>query len=277
MRTIKHGIINFNMVAIPVAVAGVKTSTHEPDFRTLHEKCGTPIKQHRHCPECFMDLEPEDLVKGYEVSKNTFIRFTQEEIDSAHSDRGTTIDLHKFVKASDLTEFYIKGVDKVYWLVPPENPKIAEKYGLLYQCLAEAKKAAVGTESLWGKEYPCLVVPAPGARALQLIVMHLYEDMVPVDFEVPVPGREEKKLAKELIDAQTEDFDPEFDLATEERERIHELIASRVAGEDLPDFGQPVEQEEVDLMGALRASVDKIEKNKTKTKVAPKKKVTARK
>jgi DNA end-binding protein Ku len=260
MRTIVHGVINFGMVAIPVGVCGVRSTKLEPKFTTLHQ-CGTPIKQDKHCPSCESEVFPELLMKGYEITKGEFLVFTQDEIASVSSDRDKTIDLSKFVKANEITPERVKAV---YWLSPPENPELAEKYGLLYQSLAESKKIGIGVESLWGKQAPCAVVPVTAdGRGLQLWVLHLDQDMIPLDFDVPVPGREEKKLAKVLIEAQSAEFDPAKDLETSERKRVHALIAARLENEDLPVFGSPKEtQDEVDLMGALRESVAGVEARK---------------
>jgi DNA end-binding protein Ku len=267
MRTIVNGIVNFGMVAIPVAVCGVKTDKHKPSFSTLHSECGHRISLLTKCNSCEKELfaDDHDLVKGYEVTKDQFVVFTQEELDTVASDRDKTIDLAKFVKANEITP---DRVEKMYWLAPPENPTLAEKYGLLYQSLAETKRVGIGVQSLWGRETPCAVVPVSAqGRGLQLWVLHLAEDMLPLDFEVPVPGREEKKLAKQVIEAQTGDFNPVEDLVTQDRARINALIAARVDNEELPVFGEPDKQQDtVDLMGALRESVDAIEKKKVVAK-----------
>lgn len=272
MRTIVNGVVSFGMVAIPVSIAGVKTSKNEPNFRTLHEKCKTPINEVKRCLEC--DVDADEVVKGFEITKGEYAVFTAEELASITSDRDKTINLTKFIRASDIKPFM---VDSTYWLVPPDNAKLAEKYGLLYQSLAEMKKVGLGTESLWGKEKPCVVVPNqdfPTGGVLQLWTLHLYEDLVEPDFAAPIPGREEKKLAKTLIEAQSADFDPTVDLATETRTRMNELIAARIDEKPLPEFGKPQEKEQdTNLMEALRASVAEIEERKkpSRKKVAAKK------
>lgn len=272
MRTIVNAIISFDLVAIPVAVSGAVSSKNEPKFRTLHEKCGTPIRQDNVCPAC--GEIAFETVKGYEVAKNQFLHFTPDEIASVSSDRDNTIELRKFVKAADITA---RHVTKQYWLVPPQNEKLAEKYGLLYQSLAEMKKAGLGTESLWGTEHPCAIRASTAYPALELCILHLAEDLVEPDFVPAIPGREEKSMAKFLIDSKSGDFDPEKDLVSVSRQRTQELISARLEGADLPQYGAPAEHaEEVDLMGALRASVEKIEKKKAKTNSAKKRKAATK-
>ncbi len=271
MRTIVNAVISFDLVAIPCAVAGTMSSTKEPKFRTLHT-CGEQVKQSVTCPACEMGAEGATL-KGYEVAKGQFITFTSEELEGPG--RSPNIELTKFVLASKIPDLM---VDKTYWLVPPENEKLAEKYGLLYQTLAETKKAGVGSQSLWGKESPCAIRANRDFHAgvLQLDLLHLYEDLVLPDFNAPIPGREAKKLAKDLIELKSGEFDPESDLISGARWRVQQMISARMEDKELPVFESPEEKPEVDLMGALRASVEKIEKNKTKTKTAPKKKVVAK-
>lgn len=261
MRTIVNAVISFRMVTIPVAVAGTVTGTKEPKFRTLHKKCGTPINQLNRCSVCEEDAE--ETVKGYEIAKNQFLHFTEEEIESVSSDKSNIIRLSKFVKVADIKPTMIV---KSYWLAPPSEPVLAENYGLLYQVLAETKKCALGVETLWGTEHPCMVRASTEHPALQLSLLHLYEDLIEPDFVPEIPGREAKSMAKRIIDDMSQDFDPETDLVSVHRVRIQEMVAARVEKKDLPQYGAATPQETNDLMESLREEVAKIEKKKTTAK-----------
>ena len=271
MRTIVNAVISFKMVAIPVAVAGTMSSTKEPKFKTLHS-CGEPVKQSVTCPAC--EEEVLDTLKGYEVAKGQFVTFTPEELEG--EGRDPNIELTKFVLASKIPQLM---VEKTYWLVPPENEKLAEKYGLLYQTLAETKKAGIGSQSLWGKETPCVVRPNSDFHkgVLQLDILHLNEDLIEPDFSAPIPGREEKKMAKLIIDAMTDEFDPETDLISEHRWKVQQMISARMEDKELPVFEKREEKQEVDLMGALKASVEEIEKKKVKANGGKQRKAVAKK
>lgn len=291
MKTIRSAVISFELVAIPVGVASVKSSTKEPTFKTLHT-CGTPVEVRTAkniaskketetsttgdqsivwCPGC--DEEADETLRGYEYAKGQFIHFTQDELDAIKPEREATIELTKFVRVADIRQVMVSST---YWLIPSDNPKLAEAYGLLYQSLAETKKAGFGFQALWGKEHPCVIVPNqdyPTGGVLQMLVLELNDDLIPPDFSAPIPGREAKRLAKQIIDSKTGEFDPSKDLVSKTRQRLEAMIAARIEGQELPAAPSVVTQEaSTDLMDALKRSYEEVQEKKT-----PKKKPAAEK
>src|SRR5919205_3008293 len=101
MRTIWNGSISFGLVNIPIGLA-VATQRAEIAFRTLHRECGTPIKQKRWCPLHERDVEPDELVKGWEVSKGHFLMVEDGELESIALQRSQSIEIVRFVELAEV-------------------------------------------------------------------------------------------------------------------------------------------------------------------------------
>lgn len=263
MKSFRNAVINFGMVTIPVGLGSV--TKPEQGFRTLHN-CGTPVKEQKWCPNEEKLVEPEELVKGFEYAKGQFVTFTEDELAELMPPRDPTVKIKKFVRITDIKPTMI--ADK-YWLIPNDLPRLAEAYGTLYQALAETKRAGLGSHSLWGKEHPCAIVPIQdyiSGGVLQMQVFHVFEDVIVPDFSAPIPGREEKKMAKQIIEMGSGDLDEPNDLVSESRTRLQQMISARLEGKEIPAAPAPAPAPEVDLMDALKQTYDEIQEKKVATK-----------
>jgi len=101
MRTIWNGSISFGLVNIPVGLApATKPAARQSDiaFRTLHRECGTPIKQKRWCPTHEREVEPDELGKGWEVSKGQFVIVEDADLEAiSQHDNSRAIEITRFV------------------------------------------------------------------------------------------------------------------------------------------------------------------------------------
>lgn len=285
MRNIKSGIIAFGSLPIPIGIGSTVSDVKEPSFTKIHDKCHTPVevrvaqagKQEPAksttgntttvwCPFC--NTEAGTVVKGYEVSKGKFVAFSEEELDAVNAESDTTITLKKFVKA---TQIHPVMINKIYWLIPSDTPILAKGYSVLYQALAETKTVGIGSQTLWGKEHPCAiipnqdytVVPTPPGGTLQMLTLHVAEDLIPPDFSAGIPGRAEKKLAKDIIASMMGELVPSEDLVSGTRERMLELIAAKIEGREAAIEKKPQPEPVDDVMAALQASYKAVQKRKT--------------
>ena len=114
MRTIWNGSISFGLVNIPIGLA-LATQRSDVAFRTLHRECGTPIKQKRWCPFHEREVEPDELVKGWEVAKGEFVIVEESDLESVALQRSQSIEILRFVKLEDVDPVYF---DRTYYLAP---------------------------------------------------------------------------------------------------------------------------------------------------------------
>src|SRR5438445_3106397 len=207
MRTIWNGSLSFGLVNIPIGLA-LATQRTDVAFRTLHRECGTPIKQKRWCPHHEREVEPEELVKGWEVAKGEFVIVEESDLESVALQRSQSIEILRFVKLADVDPVYF---DRTYYLAPSSADAARRPYVLLLRAMQETGMAAVGKFVLWGKENLCLI-RAQG-ETLALETLFFVDDVRnKAEIEEAVAATETKaaelQLAGQVIDSLVGDWNP---------------------------------------------------------------------
>jgi len=254
MRTIWNGSINFGLVNIPIGLA-VAQQRKDISFRTLHRECGTPIKQKRWCPKHERDVEPEELVKGWEFSKGQFVIVEESDLEAVALQRSQAIEIDRFVPLAEVDPIYF---DRTYYLAPADADAQRRPYLLLLEAMKKTELGAVGKFVLWGKENLCLIRPLGDALALE--TLFFAEDIRSRD-EIDEAMGETKKVAKaelemavQLVDNLKGSFDPE-DWKNDYREQLRAMLEAKLEGKEItvpePAATAPV----IDLMDALKQSV----------------------
>src|SRR5213075_774213 len=137
MRTIWNGSLSFGLVTIPVGLApATKPKARQSDvsFRTLHRECGTPIKQKRWCPFHERDVEPDELVKGWEVAKGEYVLVEEADLESVALQRSQSIEILRFVQLEDVDPMYF---DRTYFLAPGGAAAQRKPYVLLLRAMEQ--------------------------------------------------------------------------------------------------------------------------------------------
>jgi DNA end-binding protein Ku len=260
MRTTWNGSISFGLVNIPVGLAPATTSSarqSDVSFRLLHRECLQPIKQKRWCPVHDVEVGPDELVRGWEISKGQFVPIEDDELEALEQrDTSKVIEITSFVPENEVDPVYY---DRTYYLVPAGTEAQRRPYALLAQAMREEGVAGVGSFVLAGKEKLCLIRPKGDALALE--TLFVAEDVKGQDeIDEAVAGtsvkKEELQLAKQLIGGLEASFDPS-ELKSDYRTSLRELLEAKAAGYDLapPEDEEPVDAPVIDLMEALKASV----------------------
>jgi DNA end-binding protein Ku len=255
-RAIAGATISFGLVSIPVKLYSATQPSAGVSFNLLHAKCGTRVKQQYVCPRDNNELVPrEDMVKGYEIEKDTYVTFTPDELKALEERATETIDIAQFVPVSAIDPVYF---DKPYYLSAEKGGEKA--YMLLAEAMRESGRAALARYAARGKQYLVMVRPTtekPGGLVLQQL---LYSDEVRPLAEVPLPDVEvrepELKLARQLIDQiAAETFEPTL-YHDDVRERIQADIKRKMEGQDIATSApEPQPARIIDLMEALKASL----------------------
>jgi DNA end-binding protein Ku len=254
-RPIWSGAISFGLVNVPVKLySAVNRKTVR--FNQLNGKTGHRIAQKRVDPTTGEEVAYDDIVKGYELTKDRYVLITQEELDALDPERTRTIDIEDFVDLEDIDPVYY---DHPYYLVPDKGAEKA--YGLLLDAMREAGKVAIARVVLRSKEQLVAIRPAPGG-VLMMETMIFADEVVNPDSIEELPDEEEirasdreLKMARQLIDSLSSDFEPEK-YHDEYREKVLELIERKAAGEEIavqPEAPEPTKVP--DLMAALEASL----------------------
>src|SRR3954452_13397387 len=282
MRTTWNGSISFGLVTIPVGLApATKPAARQSDiaFRQLHRECGTPIRQKRWCPVHDREVETDEIVKGWEISKGEFVLIEDADLEAIEQrDTSRSIDISRFVQLEDVDPIYF---DRTYFLVPAGAEAQRRPYRLLTEAMRQANVAALGRFVLAGKEKLCLIRPMGEALALETLFVH--EDVKDhAEIDEAVAGAEVKKpeldLAKQIIASLEAPFEPE-ELRSEYRESLRELLEAKLDGVEVEVPVAEAPTPVIDLMEALKASVAAASKKPApeKKKAAPRKRAAASK
>jgi DNA end-binding protein Ku len=256
-RAIAGGTISFGLVSIPVKLYSATQASAAVSFNLLHEKCGSRLKQQYICPRDNEIVGRNDMVKGYEFSKDQYVTFSTEELKALEEKATQTIDIAEFVPLNKIDPVYF---DKAYYLGPEKGGEKA--YMLLAQAMRDSGLSALARYAARGKQYLVLLRPTvdePGGLVMQQLLyadeVRPFSDVVMPDAEVREP---ELKLAKQLIEQITsQTFDP-TQYEDDVRKRIHDDIQRKVEGQDI-STSEPAQEPAriIDLMEALKASLGK--------------------
>ena len=287
MRTTWNGSISFGLVSIPVGLApATKPAARQSDvsFRQLHRECMTPIKQKRWCEVHDREVGRDEIVKGWEVSKGEFVVVEDADLEAIMEiDDSKAIEITRFVDASDVDPVYF---DRTYYLAPARETAAQRPYVLLLRAMQDTGKAALGRFVRQGSEHLCLIRPKGDTLALE--TMFLAEDVnSQAEIEEAVGDNKVKDaelgLARQVIDSLAGEFDP-AELTSQYRQNLRQMLEAKLDGQEITR-PEPVEEETpvVDLMEALKRSVEEVQDKKPakKTRAASKggsrKRVAARK
>jgi DNA end-binding protein Ku len=250
-RSVGSGTISFGLVSIPIKLY-TATSPQSVGFNFVHQKCGGRVKMQYTCPLDNEVVERKDLIRGFEVAKDKFITFTEDELKKLEGERSDRLDIVEFVPEGSIDFTYIEST---VFLGPGKGGDRA--YALLSDAMSRTNRVAIGRYGARGKEQLVMLRPYKGG-----IVMHqvYYADEVrsmdDVEYSTNVPFKPvEQELADKLIEQLSADkFSPEK-YRDEYRERVRGAIEQKAAGIEVT---APVEQPQaqiIDLFEALKRSL----------------------
>ena len=265
-RALLSASLSFGLVTIPVKLyTAVKSKSVA--FHLLHQPDGSRIQEHLYCPVDKKEVSRDEIVKGYEVSRDRYVQITDEELKGMEEEANRNVEIQEFVPLEAIDPVYF---EKTYYLGPD---KAGEKpYRLLAEALKQRNRGAVAKFTMRGKEHLGLVRPADEDH-LVLDVMY-YADEVKNIHEIEVPSAKikegELKLAQQLIDGLSNDkWQPEKYHDTY-RERVLELIKKKEKGQKVlaPSPVPQGQAQVIDLMDALKKSLGRRARGKSKPRAA---------
>ncbi|MBS4199416.1 Ku protein [Bacillus sp. FJAT-49732] len=272
MHTMWKGSISFGLVNIPIKLHAA-IEDKDVKFRSLHEKCHTPIKYEKICPSCERELDIKEIVKGYEISKGQFVIVEEDELQELSNATGEkAVEMIDFIKLNEIDPIYF---NRSYYMSPDGGG--VKAYGLLRKALTLSEKVGIAKIMIRSKEQ--LAVIRVYKDTLVMETIH-YPDEVRKASDVPNVPVEDQVTKKEidtailLIDQLTTTFQPE-NYEDEYRNKVLQLIEAKRNGKELVTVKEKETAAPMtDLMAALQASIDRtkpVSKQPAKRKRATKK------
>jgi DNA end-binding protein Ku len=256
------GYLKISLVNIPVRVFPATDAAATISFNQLHRECRTRIQQKRWCPTCQVEVPNTDLVKGYEFEKGQYVVLEEEDVAKVRPASTRVINVVQFAEASAIDPVY---VERPYYLAPDGNVA-AEAFAVMREGMAG--KAAIGKLALYGREY--LVAIQPRDNGLVMYTMRHASEvraMSSIDELKTVPAKikpDEVKLARQVIGS----FESEGDLSQyrdEYQDELRKIIDAKIAGEEIVTPEEEAPPKVVNLMDALRQSLERVSATKKRT------------
>jgi len=256
------GFLKISLVNIPIRVFPATDSAATISFNQLHRECQTRIQQKRWCPKCECEVPLSDVVKGYEFEKGRYVVMDEEDLSKVRPESTRVIDLVQFTPVESIDPIF---VERPYYLAP-DGQMAQEAFAVMREGMKG--KAGIGKLALYGREY--LVAVQPKDKGLVMYTMRRANEirsMDAIDELSGVPSKvkpEEIKLAKQVIS----NFEGEFNLADHAdayQEELQRIIDAKIAGEEIVATTEEAPPKVVNLMDALRQSLDRVSTGKKKT------------
>lgn len=262
MRPLWKGAISFGLVYVPVKMYAA-TEKKNVKFNYLHEKCKTPVQYRRYCPYCDTEINNEEIVRGYEYEKGKYVVMKDEDFESLPVEGSRSINIVDFVDLTDIDPLYF---EKGYYLAPGEGGQ--KVFELLKKSMQETGKVAVAKVVIRNKESLAAIRVAEGVLSISTM---FYPDEVrkpqgipELDYQVEIHDNE-LKMAVSLINNLSAAFQPEK-YTDDYRQQLLEVIQAKIAGEEVETVPTAQTEKVVDLMSALKASIDLAQKERDNNK-----------
>ena len=256
------GYLKISLVNIPVRVFPATDSAATISFNQLHRECQTRIQQKRWCPRCEVEVPNSDLVKGYEFEKGRYVVVDEDDLAKVRTESTRVINLVQFTEAKAIDPIYL---ERAYYLAP-DGAVAAEAFAVMREGMQG--KAGVGKVALYGREY--LVAIQPRGKGLVMHTLRHASEIRSMDAidelsDVTAKAKpEEMKLARQVI----QNFEGELDMSEyrdEYQEELKRIIDTKIAGEEIVEKEEEAPPKVVNLMEALRKSLDRVSSEKKKT------------
>jgi DNA end-binding protein Ku len=271
------GYLKISLVNIPIKVFPATDTGATLSFNQLHAECRTRIQQKRWCPHCEREVPNTDIVKGYEFEKGRYVVVGDEDVEKVRVESTRVINLERFTDGNAIDAIYL---ERPYYLAP-DGQVAKEAFAVIREGMKG--KAGIGKVALYGREY--LVKVEPRERGLIMYTLrHANEirSMNAIDELADVPEAvkpDEMKLARQVIGTFEGDLDFEA-YRDEYQEGLREIIDAKISGREIVAQEVEAPPKVVNLMDALRKSLDTISAKKplrasAGTRMGPRKRARA--
>jgi DNA end-binding protein Ku len=251
-RAIKNLDISLGLAVIPVQLF-TATSSQGVAFHLLHSKCGSRIQMRLECP-IHGPVPREETVRGYEISKDEYVRFEPDELKALEEASSSALVIDSFVPEGAVDPVYFEDT---YYLGAGKNGD--RGYRVLVQALQETKRVAVGTFTWRGKTTPIVIrVHQDGLLLQRLYFADEVQNAAEIDRGAePKIRDQERTLAERLIsELSGTEFHPE-NYEDEYRKRVLKAIEQKVAGQEIQRLEVAARPPTTDLVATLKASLER--------------------
>ena len=255
-HSVWKGSLSFGLLTIPIRLFTAARS-ERMNLHQIHQECKTRLRQPLYCPTCERNVERSEVIKGYEHDDSQYVLIEDEELKKITPRSGRTMEIVAFVKEEQIDPIYF---DSSYFAMPEKDSEKA--YALLLKALEDRNRVAIATVTMHQREYTVFI--RPRGHGLTVHTMFFENEIRHVEGYGKIDENillkpQEIKLAEQLVETLSEDFEPSQYHDTFQ-ENLKALIESKQKGrafveEPKAGRGAPV----IDMMEALKRSVRQSE------------------
>lgn len=269
MRAIWKGHIQFSLVTIPVRIYNAIDSGKTISFNLLSKEGHNPVSYDKKDKVTGKSLRTEDIIKGYQYEPGQYVIIEAEDFEKVKLKSEKVIEIEGFVNRDEVHPTLFETP----YFIGPDGDVAAKTYGLLSETLKQTGKIAVGKVVLRDRETPLLMAPHEGGILMYKLrypseVQSIRE--VPQLLEVKA-DKDQLKLAKTLVDSMTKKFS-QLEMKDNYYEKLKSIIDAKIQGKEVVSVSEEAPKV-VDIMTALKASIDAAKKPMEKAKGSAGKKV----
>jgi DNA end-binding protein Ku len=265
-RAYWKGYLKLSLVSCPIALFPATSEREKISFHQLHKQTGNRIKYKKVDAETGREVEADDIVKGYEVSKGEYIELEPEELDAIALESTRVIEIETFVPKADIDELYLNSP---YYIVP-EGEVGQQAFAVIREAIRKEGMVALGKVVFTSREHVIAIEPR-GKGLMGVILRYPYEVRSEKtyfdDIENEKIPKDMLELASHIVDTKRGEFDPS---AFEDRyeDALKALLRKKQKGEKIEPAKEERPSNVINLMEALRQSVSAEKKGGERRKGA---------
>lgn len=245
-------VISFGLVAIPISLF---TATQDNDihFNQLHENDLERIKYKKVCGHCGKEVTTKDIIKGYQYDDNRYVVITDDDVENIKTEKEKSLQIIHFAQLNQISPVYY---EKTYQAVPELGGEKA--FELLRASLMSEQKIAIGKTVMGTKDTLLAIIPRDDGI---LVSKMFFQDEIKAlskEYSKPEVSNVELEMAKKLINSMDIPFNPAA-YKDEYQEKLKKLIETKITGKDIVSPKEENLNNVINLMDALKASIEKVE------------------
>ena len=251
-RAYWKGYLRLSLVSCPIQLFPATSESEKIRFHQLNRETGNRVRYRKVDEETGEEVSQEEIMKGYEAEKGSYIELTQEELEAAAIESTRMIDIEEFVPEKEIDELYINNP---YYIVP-DGEVGAQAFAVIREAIKQEGMVALGRVVFTSREHVIALKPR-GKGLVGITLRYPYEVRKEDDYFDDVPDEKVTKdmlqLAKHIVDSKTGHFKPDkFEDRYEEA--LKDLLKKKQHGEriEVPKNREP--SKVINLMDALRRS-----------------------
>jgi DNA end-binding protein Ku len=253
-RAYWKGYLKLSLVSCPIALYPATSEREKISFNQLNKETGNRIRYRKVDAETGDDVEQSNIIKGYEVAKGQYIELAPEELEAVAIDSKRTIDIDEFVPKSQIDELYIRDP----YFIAPDGEVGQQAFAVIREAIRKEGMVAIGKVVFTSREH-IIALEARDKGMLGVTLRYPYEVRKQEEYFAEIKEEKVPKdmldLALHIVNTKRAEFNPEA-FEDQYEDALKTLIEKKVKGEKIEPAKERPAPAVVNLMDALRASVD---------------------